>query len=1002
MLKTQNGKRVILDVSSLPTSGESKYLYHNTTDGFFYYWNDVQSKFIKLENLNVITTVQPTPTTTGNTTNLNSTFKDANGDSWIVDTNGDAIKAGSSATIFKEQKQFHVDKNGNDTTGTGADENPFLTVTKALTTATATTAVIVNEGTYSETATLATPNVTLRGQGQEYGGLTEINSLAVTASGTSVRVSSLTVLGNSTHSGTSAFYLSDSTINGNYASSTTAYTEIRNSRIQSGTISKTAAGILFTQDSLIGNATFSTANSVISLRNVTIDAGKSITIGAGVIYALEDVVGNVVINAAAVPLETALLAQGLTALQAKLQESSTFNDIRLTNVNTITNGTKALVRDADGIVREQLFPTGGGSWTSATTDPTATGNTGTLPRFVENTSNGSKWYIDSTGVAKKIESNTVAAQVVYVNDISPATATIFDLENPPVTNDDSLKNLDTVIYIGTDGSTWNSNGTVYSTYVAPANTAWYLANTTTDAGGNKTGSIYRTGNTGININNPLNKFVVKGTNAASTTNGTAQSNATFRVDGDSNHSLDMGTLAASPFGSYVQSYNKASAGVLPLILNPTGGNVGVNTTNPVSALANTATSIQGSNTTGAVNGGLNWVSPGIGFVAAFYSQPATGNGLLVKVGGSTSANNLFEVSTGTQSSVPIPVIKALGDGNVGINNTNPTVPLDVINRGTGQYLPVARFLAPSNTVAGNNSQMVFGTSQGAGNCSDWRFFYSGNGSNNNRIDFGMSGRVTPMISYLYSGFTGINNTTPLSFLDVSGSFGALDRGSSVSTTTSGDHTVWMAVAGTTCTLEAPTAVRRRIMFIKNTSAGIVTVAGHIDGTASTNHILLPKESIMVQSDGTTWQILAKYASPTPLAVSTQLNQVTIPASTNTLLTAYTNVSDTSNGAWNAATGIFTCNKAGLYRFQFRAMFSINTWNQGNEVNAQFMKNGVNVNNASWFAASTYNQYAFSGDNVLTLNLVVGDTIQVRLWHNGPAGRQTYLPAYQIYTINEIR
>ena len=192
------------------------------------------------------------------------------------------------------------------------------------------------------------------------------------------------------------------------------------------------------------------------------------------------------------------------------------------------------------------------------------------------------------------------------------------------------------------------------------------------------------------------------------------------------------------------------------------------------------------------------------------------------------------------------------------------------------------------------------------------------------------------------------------------------------------------------------------MFIKNTSSGIVTVAGHIDGTASTTHTLLPKESIIVQSDSATWQIVAKYASPTPLAVSTQLNQVTIATNTNTLLTSYTDVSNTSNGAWNSATGIFTCNKAGLYRFQFRAMFNINTWNQGNEINAQFMRNGVNVNNASWFAASTYNQYAFSGDNVLTLNLVVGDTIQVRLWHNGPAGRQTYLPAYQIYTINEIR
>jgi hypothetical protein len=49
-----------------------------------------------INGLNVITTVQPTPTLTNNTTNLNSTFKDPLGDTWIIDNSGDAIKAGAS------------------------------------------------------------------------------------------------------------------------------------------------------------------------------------------------------------------------------------------------------------------------------------------------------------------------------------------------------------------------------------------------------------------------------------------------------------------------------------------------------------------------------------------------------------------------------------------------------------------------------------------------------------------------------------------------------------------------------------------------------------------------------------------------------------------------------------------------------------------------------------------------------------------------------------------
>ena len=394
MLKTNN--KVIKKVSSLPSTGDTNSIYYNTTDGFYYGWNSVTNQFdnlsqggdpisvyiqsssttkpspavegdelivtdnglatgnvleqwifdgstwIQMPNdkvLDVLTTAQ-TPPTIGsiNTTNLGKIFKGTDGNSYIVDYSGEAIQLGSP--IFKEARQWHVDKNGNDTTGTGADENPFLTIGKALTSAPQGHAIIVNEGTYAEAVTLATPNQTLRGQGQEYGGLTEINSLDATANGTSVRASSLTVTGTVTHSGTAPLYLSEMTVVGDYESSSTAYTEIKDSRLQDGTISKTAAGILFIQDSLIGNATFSTANSVISLRNVTIDVGDKVTIGSGVIYSVLDTVGDIEIDANAIPLETALLAQGLTAEQAKAAQTSNFNMIRLLDPDTNANPTK--------------------------------------------------------------------------------------------------------------------------------------------------------------------------------------------------------------------------------------------------------------------------------------------------------------------------------------------------------------------------------------------------------------------------------------------------------------------------------------------------------------------------------------------------------------------------------------------------------------------------------------------------------------------------------------
>jgi hypothetical protein len=120
-------------------------------------------------------------------------------------------------------------------------------------------------------------------------------------------------------------------------------------------------------------------------------------------------------------------------------------------------------------------------WATATTDPTATGNTGTLPRFVENTVNGSKWYIDSTGVAKLIEGAADGCGVVYFDTTDPTTATIFDTANPPVTNDNALKNLDCATYVGSDGSFWTSNGTTYKTKTFSAPTHRFTE-TTTSAG----------------------------------------------------------------------------------------------------------------------------------------------------------------------------------------------------------------------------------------------------------------------------------------------------------------------------------------------------------------------------------------------------------------------------------------------------------------------------------------------------------------------------------------
>jgi len=89
--------------------------------------------------------------------------------------------------------------------------------------------------------------------------------------------------------------------------------------------------------------------------------------------------------------------------------------------------------------------------------------------------------------------------IVYVNNINPTFATIFDTNNPPIINNNSLKADDANLYIGIDASTWvyKTSTTTYETKPITSSTSnFYLSGTTTDAGNSKTANIKRTGRVG--------------------------------------------------------------------------------------------------------------------------------------------------------------------------------------------------------------------------------------------------------------------------------------------------------------------------------------------------------------------------------------------------------------------------------------------------------------------------------------------------------------------------
>jgi hypothetical protein len=291
----------------------------------------------------VLTTAQTTPTATGNVTNLNTIFKDAAGATWFVDFNGDAIKL--SSAVFAEKQRRYADGNGSDATGTGANENPFATAQAAVSATVAGQTAVINEGTYAA-VTMSVANTALAGASGAYGSLSQIAAVTVsTASGTSNKISDLTVTGNLARTGNAPLYLNNTTVGGNVTLAGTAYTEIRDSSIQDGGIAVSGAATVLIEDSKIGTSTFSTAGSAIAMRNTTIDATDTVTYGPGVVYSLQDAVGNIVLDPAAVNAEDALIAAGVPAAQAEGAVTSHFMHIRMHNADVELNPTQIVTRD---------------------------------------------------------------------------------------------------------------------------------------------------------------------------------------------------------------------------------------------------------------------------------------------------------------------------------------------------------------------------------------------------------------------------------------------------------------------------------------------------------------------------------------------------------------------------------------------------------------------------------------------------------------------------------
>lgn len=180
---------------------------------------------------------------------------------------------------------------------------------------------------------------------------------------------------------------------------------------------------------------------------------------------------------------------------------------------------------------------------------------------------------------------------------------------------------------------------------------------------------------------------------------------------------------------------------------------------------------------------------------------------------------------------------------------------------------------------------------------------------------------------------------------------------------------------------------------KTTPAASTIFSLSFPPTAHNASLMANVNNLYIASDASTWYYksanasYSKFISTRPRGVTVWANSdVSVPAAGQSFLTSFaTPLMNTSSGAWNASTGVYTVNRAGVYRIDFKATYSYSsTWVAGTELSSIIFKNGNPVSNGSNFIeATSIPMFGASGMSYTTIYCDVGDRISVGLYQSTP-------------------
>jgi hypothetical protein len=305
----------------------------------------------------------------------------------------------------------------------------------------------------------------------------------------------------------------------------------------------------------------------------------------------------------------------------------------------------------------------------------------------------------------------------------------------------------------------------------------------------------------------------------------------------------------------------------------------------------------------------------------------------------------------------------------------------------------------------NNSAFANPQTYNAGVAGDVTYVGSGqdliiaNANQTKAIKF-QTGKTAPpyfddRMTILNNGFVGINTITPLSHLDVNGSFSSAYRTDANAAVTflATDSIVALTFNGAqTVTLPSPAVAPRRILtIINNTSVqkSFVTPGFPIVIYGPASVLIPPYSTITLQSDGVLWKSIQSTGWKKPSFKVYRGGALSIPNGTATIIPYDTPEFDVSNGGLGSgqvASGVFTCSVPGIYTFSAGVNLNVTATMLGDSYIEIFNQTTGVSTRAGMFLTGTSGSGQYYGTISTDFDLALNNTVVVRVTQNSGSAR----------------